>query len=95
MDKFLTVFFEGSDGIERELVILGNLGTRAWDGHGSEGFIGFEEVLCKRIGDCDEVGFEVVRVSYEEGRRHDGGKGFVGEIATVREDTLAMGDRNG
>ena len=40
MDEFLAVLFESCDGIECEFVILRDLSGRAWDGHGSESFIG-------------------------------------------------------
>lgn len=62
MDELLTVLFEGRNSVEREFVILGNSSAGARDGHGGEGFVGFEEVLCEGVGDGDEVGFEVVRV---------------------------------
>ena len=90
MDKFLTVLFEGRNGVEREFVILGNLSPRARDGHRGEGFVRLEEVFCERVWDCDEVGFKIVRVADEEGGRDDSGERFVREIAAGRKDALAL-----
>ena len=64
MDEFLTVLFEGRNSVERKFVVLSNLSAGAGDDHGGEGFVGFKEILCEGVGDCDEVGFEVVGVPY-------------------------------
>lgn len=49
------VLLEGSDGKERELVVLGDLNGGAGHHHGCEGLVAVEEVLARQGGYHDEV----------------------------------------
>lgn len=57
------MLLEGRDGVEDEFVVGGDYLGGAGDGHGGEGFVGFEEVLFEGAGEGDEVRFEVFGVA--------------------------------
>lgn len=74
MHKLLTVLLESGHRIETILIVLRDEGGGAWHNHRGEGFVAAGEVFDVRIGDSDQVGFQVVRVLDDELRGDDGDK---------------------
>ena len=83
MYEILASLFEGCYSVECELIVAVYLNGRARDDELAESFIGFDEVFGDGIGDCNEVGLEVLGIADDKGRVDDCGERFAGEISTI------------
>jgi len=96
--KLRAILLEGSNGVEGEFIVGGDLLRGAWDNPRGDGFIGFGKVFNEGVGNGEEVGLEVFGVigDYDRGW-DDGGKGFGGEVAAkmVSTGTLCPFSRAG